>query len=280
MARFRRMSSAAASGGEIPTVLQNLDSNGILTLTLNRPDQRNALNRELLQTLNNTLNDAARSVDTAAAVRVVIIQSNGYVFSSGHDLKELSELSKSDDKTAIQDLFDLCSDTMQLFQTMPQPTICAVEGLATAAGCQLVASCDVVVASSLASFQTPGATLGLFCHTPAVPLVRCIGRKQAMDMLLTGRALSANEALSFGLVTRLAKDAQKEAAKMAKAIATNCSAKVLRLGKEILYQQEAQSDIKDAYKIASTAMADNMNLYDAKHGINCFLEKKEPHFQD
>lgn len=280
----RWMSSSTVTDDDETPLLQRLDSNGILTLTLNRPKQRNALNRKLLEALHTTLKDAGNSIDTADPVRVVILQSHGYVFSSGHDLKELSALSTnnngSNNKNAIRELFDLCSDTMQLLQTIPQPTICAVEGLATAAGCQLAASCDVVVASSLASFQTPGVTLGLFCHTPAVPLVRCIGRKQAMDMLLTGRALSANEALAHGLVSRLAKDAQKEAAKIAKTIATERSAAVLRMGKGVFYQQEAMNDIRDAYDVASAAMAKNMEMHDAMHGINCFLEKKIPEFQD
>jgi enoyl-CoA hydratase/carnithine racemase len=283
--KCHRWSSATtlAFNEDDPLLLQTLDSHGILTLTLNRPKQRNALNRALLQSLHNALKDVAKSVEDRALdmVQVVVLQSHGSVFSSGHDLKELSALSKSnDDKNAIQELFDLCSDTMQLFQTIPQPTICAVQGLATAAGCQLVASCDIVVASSLASFQTPGVTLGLFCHTPAVPLVRCIGRKQAMDMLLTGRALSANEALSHGLVSRLAEDAPKEAAKIAKTIATERSGAVLRMGKQIFYQQAAKCDIRDAYNVTSAAMIKNMELYDARHGIECFLEKKEPKFQD
>ncbi|KAG7356065.1 enoyl-CoA hydratase [Nitzschia inconspicua] len=280
--RCRAMSSSSASTShqDQSPLLQKLDSTGILTLTLNRPNQRNALNRDLLQRLNTTLKDAAKSVESTSPVRVIILQSHGYVFSSGHDLKELSEFSNLEDRTAVEQLFDLCSDTMQLFQTIPQPTICAVEGFAAGAGCQLVASCDLVVASSLASFQTPGVTLGLFCHTPAVPLVRSIGKKLAMDMLLTGRTISASEALNHGLVSRMAKNAQKEAAKIAMTIATERSSAVLGMGKEIFHQQAAESDLNDAYKVASPAMAKNMDLYDAKHGIECFLGKRNPQFQD
>jgi enoyl-CoA hydratase/carnithine racemase len=138
----------------------------------------------------------------------------------------------------------------------------------------------MVIASSLASFQTPGVTLGLFCHTPAVPLVRCIGMKQAMDMLYTGRELSAKEALTHGLVSRLAKDAQKEARKVAIEIAKERSAATLKLGKEILYRQICQSNIEDAYTVATQAMVDNMELDDATHGIDAFLKKTNPDFQD
>jgi enoyl-CoA hydratase/carnithine racemase len=252
------------------------------------------MNRDLLEKLNGALKKAAASNPTCIGdakadsdhhpVRVVILQSHGYVFSSGHDLKEISKLVSQSDKgkarSDVKELFDLCSDTMQLLQSIPQPTICAVEGLATAAGCQLVASCDMAVASSLASFQTPGVTIGLFCHTPAVPLVRCIGTKQAMDMLLTGRALSANEALTHGLVSRLAKDAQKEARKVAVVLATERSAATLKMGKEIFHQQVAERCVEDAYAIASRAMVDNLELYDATHGIDAFLNKTNPDFLD
>jgi enoyl-CoA hydratase/carnithine racemase len=167
-----------------------------------------------------------------------------------------------------------------MLQTIPQPTICAVEGLATAAGCQLVASCDMVIASSHASFQTPGVTLGLFCHTPAVPLVRCIGMKHAMDMLLTGREVPAKEALSYGLVSRMAKNAQKEAADIAKTIAKERSSATLRMGKEVFYQQQSLGNIQDAYALASSAMAENMQMFDATHGIESFLKKEKPEFKN
>ncbi|KAL3921396.1 MAG: hypothetical protein SGILL_002770 [Bacillariaceae sp.] len=284
--------TTAASSTTIPKddstpLLQNLDENGVLTLTLNRPKQRNALNRELLESLHGSLTSAAEnsvanssnSKTTDNPVRVVVLQSHGYIFSSGHDIKELHGL--KDDTAAIQDLFELCTETMLAFSKIPQPTICAVEGLATAAGCQLVASCDVVVASSLASFSTPGGSnIGLFCHTPATPLSRAIGSKQALDMLYTGRELSANEALTHGLVSRLAKDAQKEAAKMAKQIATQTSAATTAMGKRVFHQQhQASCSVEDAYKVATQAMVDNMELEDAKHGIDAFLKKEKPDFQ-
>jgi enoyl-CoA hydratase/carnithine racemase len=272
-------STSTQSDDDGPPLLQKLDENGVLTLTLNRPKHRNALNRELLHNLHTSLTSAANSVsDSNTPVKVVVLQSHGYVFSSGHDLKELKAL--SNDQAAIQNLFELCTETMLAFSSIPQPTICAVEGLATAAGCQLVASCDVVVASSLASFQTPGATLGLFCHTPAVPLARCIGSKQALDMLYTGRELSAKEALTHGLVSRLAKDAQKEAAKIAKEIATESSSATIQMGKRVFFQQQSLPEMGDAYKAATQAMVNNMELYDAKHGIASFLQKQKPDFQD
>lgn len=272
-------------------LLEELDINGVLTLTLNRPKQRNALDRRLLEQLHESLARAAASSaadfsagdDKHTPVRVVVLQSQGRVFSSGHDLKELIGLRDAAGETTddeandeIHDLFATCSSTMQLLQEIPQPTICAVDGLATAAGCQLVASCDIVVASPQASFQTPGVTIGLFCHTPAVPLIRCIGMKRAMDMLFTGRAVSAEEAFKFGLVSRLVENPQIEAAEIAKVLATGMSSATLQMGKQVVYKQQSARDLKEAYSIAGQAMEENMRLMDARIGIESFIQKTKP----
>lgn len=272
-------------------LLQELDENGVLTLTLNRPKQRNALNRQLLEMLQTSLTEAAATPlsssdsftdENQRPIRVVVIQSQGHVFSSGHDLRELMSFQDGDgdatEETSaeIRGLFQTCSLTMQLLQTIPQPTICVVNGLATAAGCQLVASCDMVIASPQASFQTPGVSIGLFCHTPAVPLVRCIGMKRAIDMLYTGRAITAEEALDFGLVSRVVENPYKEAAEIAKTMATERSSATLSMGKHVFYEQLIANDSEEAYSIASKAMEENMKLMDARIGIHSFLQKSKP----
>ena len=207
-------------------LLVQQDDLGVLTLTLNRPQQRNALNRQLLLELHTVLS----KID--ASVRVIVVQGSGPVFCSGHDLKELSKL----DPSQQEDVFQTCNQVMRSFQEVPQPTISLVNGMATAAGCQLVAATDMAVASFKATFCTPGVNLGLFCHTPAVPLVRCVGTKRAMDMLLTGRIISAQEALEYGLVSRLVADIETEGPKLAEAIASK-SACAVQMGKRIFYQQ-------------------------------------------
>jgi enoyl-CoA hydratase/carnithine racemase len=264
---------SASSGNDV--LLQDVDQ-GVLTLTLNRPQQRNALNKPLLKALQTTLNGLHYT-----DIRAVVIQGSGPVFCSGHDLRELQAM----DKEAHQDLFELCGSVMQLLQTIPQPTIAAVHGMATAGGCQLVAASDIAIAGERAKFCTPGVNLGLFCSTPAVPLVRCIGSKRAMDMLLTGRVISANEALDYGLVSRIVaaentdgdKDmaVQREAQILAKSIASK-SACAMRIGKRTLYQQQAALSLDEAYRIASRAMVENLETEDARHGIQSFLEGQRP----
>lgn len=279
---------------------------GVLTLTLNRPHQRNALNYALLTDLHSTLTEISKDTHPNHPC-VVVIQSEGPVFSSGHDLKELlktSSCEKSEDNNRIEtdyasarELFELCSETMQLLQSLPQPTICAVQGLATAAGLQIVCSCDIVLASPRSAFQTPGVNLGLFCHTPAVSLMRTVGRKVATDMLLTGRVLTSQEALQYGLVSRVVGNARKEAAKLANQIATKQSSAVVQMGKRILLQQEEicrssfsgssssvssspYSSVKQAYDVATDAMAENMGMWDATHGIQSFLKKETPKWRN
>lgn len=251
-------------------VLQVDKVDGVLTLTLNRPKQRNALNRLLLESLRDELEQASQ---VPREIRAIVIQAQGSsVFSSGHDLKELASL----DEQGQKELFQLCSDVMQLLPSIPQPTIGAVEGLAMAAGCQLVAACDLVVANPMSGYAAPGAsTIGLFCHTPAVPLVRSIGIKRAMDMLFTGRTITAPEAMQYGLITQLAANPRRGAAKLGQQIARQ-SACAIQSGKQSLYQQASMESLAEAYDLATKAMVENLQTADAKSGIESFLQKKPP----
>jgi enoyl-CoA hydratase/carnithine racemase len=253
-------------------VLLTKEDEGVLTLTLNRPKQRNALNRALLESLQKELERAAQH---PRDIRAIVLQGSsvgvtGNVFSSGHDLKELQNL----DEAGQRNLLELCCHVMQLLPRIPQPTIAAVDGLATAAGCQLVAACDLAIGNPMSGYSTPGATtIGLFCHTPAVPLVRSIGLKRAMDMLYTGRTITAPEAMQYGLITSLAANPQKEAAKLARQIATQ-SAGAMQMGKRSLYQQASESSLEQAYQVAEQAMLENLQTQDAKSGMESFVQKK------
>ncbi len=246
----------------------SIGDNGVLTLTLNRPEQRNALNVSLLESMLKELESAA---SVPRDIRAIVLQAEGRVFSSGHDLKELMSL----DQAGQQHIFDLCSTVMQRLTSIPQPTICAVEGLATAAGCQLVAACDLVVGDPRSGYATPGGTtIGLFCHTPGVPLVRCIGLKKALDMLYTGRTITASEAVQYGLITHVAANPRREASKLAAQIAGQ-SACAMQSGKQIFYRQTEAESLKAAYQLASAAMVENLQTKDATEGINAFVGKRE-----
>lgn len=249
------------------TILLTKEENGVLTLTLNRPKQRNALNRKLLELLRKELERASQH---PLDIRAIVLQGQGgHVFSSGHDLKELQSL----DEAGQRDLLELCSQVMQLLPSIPQPTIAAVDGLATAAGCQLVAACDLAIGNPMSGYSTPGATtIGLFCHTPAVPLVRSIGLKRALDMLYTGRTITAPEAMQYGLITTMAANPQREAAKLAFQIASQ-SACAMQLGKRSFYQQASADTLQQAYSIAEKAMLENLQTEDSKLGVDSFLQK-------
>jgi enoyl-CoA hydratase/carnithine racemase len=272
-----RTSTRSSSSTSTSTALLHSvkDEYGVLTLSLNRPEQRNALNRPLLELLQQELVQASTSSD----IRAIVLQSEGPDFSSGHDLKELSSTITNGEESSSEEeqleLFRLCSDVMKLLPSMPQPTICAVQGLATAAGCQLVAACDLAIANPKSGFCTPGVTLGLFCHTPAVPLVRCVGIKRAMHMLYTGQVITAQEALDYGLITQIKGNARKEAQKVAQQLASQ-SACAMKLGKRTLHEQASASSLDEAYEIASRAMVENLKYRDAQHGIESFLENKPP----
>lgn len=254
-------------------VLLRSDSGGITTLTLNRPEQYNALSEDLLIRLQEEFDQIARD----EAVHVVVIAANGKAFCAGHDLKEMRA---SEDRTVHQALFDRCGRLMISILKLPQPVIASVNGIATAAGCQLVANCDLAVATEDARFAVSGINVGLFCATPAVPLSRNLLRKQAMHMLLTGDFISATEAQAKGLVNEVVNADELGAATQALAgkIAVK-SGHAIRIGKEMFYRQ-LQMNPADAYAYASERMACNMDSHDAREGIDAFIQKRKPEWQN
>jgi enoyl-CoA hydratase/carnithine racemase len=243
-------------------------------LTLNRPGQRNALSLEMMTALIEKLDKVAADPD----IRVVVLRSNGPGFCAGHDLKEM--VGSDTQIHEYRRVFSVCSAMMQRFHSIPQPVIAQVHGIATAAGCQLVATCDLAIAEEGARFQTPGVLIGLFCTTPMVPLVRTIGRKRALDMLFTARFVSAEEALSFGLINRVAAaDAlADETAAWAHEIARH-SRYALSSGKEAFYRQ-VDTDEASAYNLAQELMSLHCMAEDAQEGINAFIEKRKAVWKD
>ncbi len=235
-------------------------------ITLNRPERRNALSLDLML----ELIDCLDSVAAEKEVRAVILGAAGKVFSSGHDLNELVNGNIAE----YRRLFDVCTQLMAKIQAIPQPVIAQVQGIATAAGCQLVATCDLAVASSEATFATPGVKNGLFCSTPMVALTRAVGRKRAMEMLLTGRPVDANAAAEWGLVNRVVPAAglEAETRKLACQIA-EASGFTISLGKQAYYAQ-IELDQPRAYAYAKEVMSMNAAAYDAQEGITAFLEKR------
>ena len=245
------------------------DDNGITTLTLNRPRHFNALSSGMLNELQAALDD----IKADDSIQVVIIAANGRGFCAGHDLKEIRS---SVDKAFHHDLFDRCSKMMLTIHTMPQPVIAQIDGIATAAGCQLVANCDLAIATMESRFAVSGINLGLFCSTPAVPLSRNLSRKQAMRMLLTGDFISAEQAQAYGLINDAVNNNELKQATMdlAHKIATK-SPLAIKLGKQMFYQQ-LPMDLSAAYAFAGERMACNMDSEDAREGIDAFIEKRKP----
>jgi enoyl-CoA hydratase/carnithine racemase len=243
-------------------------------LTLNRPEQQNALSLELMEDMHSKL----QRVATDRNIRVVIVRGNGPVFCAGHDLRELTGARY--DIHYFRKIFSLCSKMMLTLQGLPQPVIAQVHGVATAAGCQLVAACDLAIAEKSARFATPGVKIGLFCSTPMVPLSRVIGRRRALDMLLSGRYISAEEAERFGLVNRvvdrekLAEEAEQWARELAQ-----YSLYTLELGKKAFYHQINQ-DESSAYDYVKEIIAINCLAEDAQEGMKAFLEKRTPQWKD
>lgn len=268
--------SRSAPQGAAPLLHERGD--GIAVLTLNRPERRNTLSEAMLAALAEAL--AAIAQDNT--VRAVVIASSGPAFCAGHDLKELMAHRNDRDrgKAYFRHIMETCSALMQSIVRLPQPVIAAVQGPATAAGCQLVASCDLAVASSRAGFCTPGVDIGLFCSTPMVALTRNVARKHAMDMLLTGDTISAEHAARIGLVNRVVPpgDETHEALELGRQIAGK-SAVTVRLGKEAFYRQ-SDMNLADAYRFASQVMVENMLQNDAAEGISAFLEKRPPKWED
>ena len=254
------------------------DEQGVSTLVLNRPDARNALSEALLEALMAELDAIAAD----ASVRAVIIAARGPVFSSGHDLKELTARRADADRgrAYFAEILARCAEMMQRLVALPQPVIAAVEGVATAAGCQLVASCDLAVAGAGARFSTPGVHIGLFCSTPMVALSRSMGPKHAMEMLLLGEMIGAEDAHRFGLVNRVtaAGEGEDEARRMAAIIASKSSATV-RVGKRAFYEQQ-QMSLREAYDHTSRVMVENMLARDAEEGMGAFIGKRAPVWGD
>ena len=261
-----------------PPVLLRDDLDGIAILTLNRPQSRNSLSEALLAALTASLADIAAD----ARVRVVVIAANGPAFSAGHDMKEMTARRSDADRGRgyFTELMDQCAAMMQAVVRLPKPVIACVQGTATAAGCQLVASCDLAVASSAAMFATPGVNIGLFCSTPMVALSRNVSRKAAMEMLLTGDMVSAKEAQRIGLVNRVVEPGTERAAALAlsRQIAAK-SALTVKTGKEAFYRQ-LEMNLGDAYRYASEVMVENMLARDAEEGIGAFIEKRTPSWED
>jgi enoyl-CoA hydratase/carnithine racemase len=244
----------------------------VLRLTLNRPEARNALNREMIAGLHNALAAAARDEE----VHVIVLAANGPAFCAGHDLREMTAHRRDIDKgkAAFSSLFARCSDLMQAIVRHRKPVIAEVQGMATAAGCQLVASCDLAFASSEARFATPGVNIGLFCSTPMVALSRNLSRKHAMEMLLTGDAVSASQAFFLGLVNRVVAPEELEAETMtlARQIASKPAA-IVKTGKEAFYRQ-LEMGLTEAYDYAARVMTENMMQSEAEEGICAFLDRK------
>ncbi len=251
---------------------------GIALLTLNRPSARNALRLSLIRELAAALNALASD----ASVSVIVLAASGPVFCSGHDLKEMtSHRSDADGGRAFfEQTMTTCAGMMQTIVNCPKPVIAAVQGMATAAGCQLVASCDLAIAADEAQFATPGVQIGLFCSSPMVALSRNVSRKHAMEMLLTGEAISAQEAEKYGLINRAvpAQEVLGEAFALARTIASKSKA-TIAFGKSAFYRQ-LEMPLADAYNYAAGIMVMNMMDENAREGICAFIEKRRPVWKD
>jgi enoyl-CoA hydratase/carnithine racemase len=240
----------------------------VAIITLNRPERRNALSLGLMRELITCL----RAVGQSPELHAVIIAASGPVFSAGHDLNELRDRAIGE----YRDLFDVCTELMMLVQSIPQPVIAEVQGMATAAGCQLVATCDLAIAAERAEFATPGVRIGLFCTTPMVALSRAIGRKRALEMLMTGTAIPAQTAMEWGLVNHVvpAERLREETLALAERVA-QASSLTLSIGKQAFYAQ-IDLDQPKAYAYAKEVMSLNALAEDAQEGMGAFLEKRAP----
>lgn len=250
-----------------PFVLTTVE-NGVATLTLNRPQRFNPLSSQMIAAIQAELD----AIASDSSVRVVILAAEGKGFCAGHDLKEMR--AHTEDKGWQQGLFDACSRMMIALTEIPQPVIARVQGLATAAGCQLVSMCDLAVAADTATFAMPGVNIGVFCSTPAVGVVRNVGRKHAMEMLLTGEPIDAATAQSWGLVNRVVPSSTLDAEiRRFTDIILSRSSATIRFGKQVFYRQ-IDHPLAAAYDIASEVMACNLLLDDAAEGIDAFLQKR------
>lgn len=266
------MSSTAPSAAAVEPIVLRHDDKGITTLTLNRPQQFNALSKDLLAELQAQLD----SIEQDESVRVVIIAGAGKAFCPGHDLKEMRA---NRERKYLEDLFAQCSRMMMTLSRIPQPVIARVHGVATAAGCQLVAQCDLAVASDDAKFATSGINVGLFCATPGVALSRNVSRKGAFEMLFTGEFIDAQTALRWGLVNRVVPAAELDAT--VKALADKIRSKTpvaVAAGKKMFYRQ-LEMGVGSAYQFASEVMACNMMADDVAEGIDAFMQKRPPQWR-
>jgi enoyl-CoA hydratase/carnithine racemase len=267
------MAAIARVENDAPVLLEERDGSGILRLTMNRPTARNALSMELMGALIEALDCAGADKET----RVVVIAGSGVGYCPGHDLREMRA---EPSRKAYARIFARCSEMMQKIVRLPKPVIAEVHGIATAAGCQLVASCDLAVATEDARFATSGINVGLFCSTPMVALSRAIGRKVAMEMLLTGDFIDAATAKTLGLVNQVvpAEELRQATDALAHKIAAK-SALAIALGKTAFYRQ-IEMDMSSAYAYTSEVMADNMLAHDAEEGIDAFIAKRKPVWKD
>jgi len=270
--------AAATSPGMSALMLLREDVAGVAVLTLNQPQSRNTLSEAMLE----TLGDALTAIAHDESVRAVVLAANGPAYCAGHDLKELSRHRAQSDggRAYFKHIMTMCSTMVQQIVTLPQPVIAAVQGPASAAGCQLVASCDLAIASRAAKFATPGVHIGLFCSTPMVALSRDVSRKHAMEMLLTGDLISAEEAARIGLVNRVVAAGRErdDAIKLARGIAEKSSLTV-RIGKEGFYRQ-LDMPLAEAYEYVTGVMVENMLKRDAEEGIDAFIDKRTPKWED
>ena len=250
-------------------LIQEVISPGLLKITLNRPEAFNSLSEAIIKELHETL----QKVSGDPTIRVVILAAKGKAFCAGHDLKEMMQ---DPAEHFYQTLFKKCSEMMLTVQAMPQPVIAQVQGIATAAGCQLVAMCDLAVASEKAKFAVSGINLGLFCSTPGVAVSRNMLRKQALELLLTGEFLTAHEAKARGLVNRVVPEEKlEEETKALAEIILSKPAQAVRLGKQLFYRQ-LEKPIQEAYNDAGSVMACNMMDPDAQEGVQAFIDKRKP----
>jgi len=256
---------------------ENLES-GILRLVLNDLENKNALSKKMIFSLMDEISSASKE----KSIKVIIIAANGNVFSSGHDLKELTDARANEDggDSYFKELFNSCSFLMQSIVDCSKPVIAEVNGVATAAGCQLVASCDLAISSDQSKFATPGVNIGLFCSTPMVALSRNVSKKDAMKMLLTGDMIDAQEAKRISLINDCIpeQDLNESVMNLAKKI-SNKSSSVVKIGKKAFYKQ-LDLDLSDAYKYTSKIMAKNSLKDDAIEGISAFLEKRDPNWRE
>ena len=256
------------------SLVERIDDGAISRLLLNQPSRLNVLSDDLLNTLQEELNSVGKSKN----IRCLIISGAGNGFCAGHDLKEMTNKRQNPDGGVayFRDLFVRCSKMMTTIRSLPQPVIAQVHGIATAAGCQLVASCDLAVADDSARFGVNGVNIGLFCSTPMVALTRAVGRKRAFEMLVTGQFIEAKEAKEIGLINKISEIGQLE--KTTDELALQITSKLgdaVKIGKEAFYKQ-SEMNLKDAYDYTGAVMAENMMFEQTKKGINLFLDKKTP----